>query len=452
MYFTVAALGAGEAAIYFLKSKKKVGTSKFGNNLGDMECKYGDKIGYTIAKDVVIKPKKMLEHILYVGASGEAKTAAGVINNLLKNKIPPCSKVIADLKGEIYDLTHEYRESLGEKCIIFEPLGEQARINPLDFCEEVADIKDIAMNMLMNTFKADYDKWCDMALPLLTAALMWAKTLPKDFAHIPRAVQLLTKNPVPKIVERLEGTKDELILEQVNMFKSCADSKPTEASILVTLLSKLNIFTDPKIARNLEKSDFTPMDLRRHLINIYVKYDLAKVDYLKPILALFMGQMLDKLMSKYKDNDNQNTVLFIFDEMQNNGKIPKLPSGITMYRYYKIGLVGLIQNFSQMYHIYGQYEAQTIISGFKTKCVLPALSDEIALKYLSSTFISGNTQIIINNGKTNSTVKKPLFDGDELRRLPDGKIAIIAGNKDVIIADQDRWYLNKECVKNRSVM
>ena len=448
LYFTAGAWAVGGGIMWFTKSKEKLGTSKIDKGIKNMQ----GKVGYTVAKGITIKPKKTLEHILFVGASGEAKTAAGVLNNMLRNNLPACSKIIVDLKGEIYDLTHKYRESLGEKCYIFEPLGTQACFNPLDFAEDFSDVRDIGMNMLMNTLKNDYDKWCDMALPLMTASLLWAKTLPKDYANIPRAVELLTKNNLADIVDELRTPNDELINQQLTTFLSCVDSDPTRASIMVTLLTKLNAFTDPKIVRTLSKSDFTPDDLRSRVVNIYVKYDLSKVNVLRPILALFNGTMMDKLMDNYDKNKRQNAVLFILDEMQNNGRIPKLPDAITMFRSYKIGVVGLVQNFAKIYELYGRYDGMTLISGFKTKCVLPGLSDIEALQYLCNPLISGNTQITITQGKNINKVKKATFDGDELRRLDDGKIAIIAGNNYVVKADQDRWYKNKECKKNGGIL
>ena len=97
---------------------KKLATGKFAKSLGELENKQG---GYfQISSKHRINNKYMLESIGVIGPSGSAKTASEILNNLLRNNLPKCSKVIFDPKNEIWNLTHRYRESLGEKCIRFE--------------------------------------------------------------------------------------------------------------------------------------------------------------------------------------------------------------------------------------------------------------------------------------------------------------------------------------------
>lgn len=458
LWFTLGAWVAGGGAMWFLREKNKIGTSTWGKNLGNMECQHNFKVGYILAKGIVLKPKKLLEHLLYIGPSGAKKTVSAVINNLLSLRLPPCSRIIADPKGEIYKTTHKFRESVGEKCFVFEALGKKSRINFLDYCNDFTDIRSVAQEMLMNTLKADYDKWDDMALPLLTAVLLHVKRYaPKVRQHIPEAVRLLTStSDIKNLLKILNDDKDTDIDTQLNSFIVCMESKPTRASILITLLSKLNVFTDPRIARNLSASDFTIEEIRTRPINIYVTYEVYMIDYLKPVLALFYGQFMKNLMRSYDEElfkaEKQVPVLFILDEMQNLGKIKALSTGVTMIRSYKIALIGLIQNFSEMYEVYGKYQAETIISGCKTVCILPGLKDVEALQYFSNPVISGNTEVKISDdkGKT-SKVKRPMFDGDELRRLEDDTIAIIADNKPVIKAKQDIWFENKEYVRRANL-
>jgi type IV secretion system protein VirD4 len=434
---TATGIGIALIGYYALKDdKQELGTSKLGKTLGIYEAKKG-KNGIMVSKKHCICTQKIWESILAIAPPGEGKTSSLIINNLLSKRIPKANKIIFDPKGEIYDTTHAYLESIGEECVIFEPLGGNAKYNPLDFCEEFTDYRDLAYTILSNAAKGHKDDtWTIMSLPLFTAALLYAGKLGKPYNTISFALDTLIKCDDNKLLSLFRQTNDEQIAEQFLLYLKSKESSDTSGSIQANLAMNTALFTDPKIKISTSDSTFDFKSLRdkSKKINIFVKYDIDKSTYLSSLLAVFFSQMVHQLIKDYKQGESKKIIIF-GDELQNLGKIPNLKEYIAYMRYSEIAMVACIQTVSAMYDLYGKYAGDSIIGCFKTIVMFPSNKDPAALDMFSR--LSGEQEITVQQDLRSQKTKKQLFTGDELRRLPSYHVLIICGNQKYCVDKAD---------------
>jgi type IV secretion system protein VirD4 len=426
---------------YFNRGKGKMATGKLGKDLGELEAK---KRGFQISKNHRMKFSNTYRGIVFIGAAGTGKTAA-IMANMLRNNLPRCSKIIFDPKGTIYNKTHRYRESLGEICMLYEPLGETGHYNLLAECSDFTQVRELASTIILNSTKGIKDEtWVTMSTPLLTAALLYAKHKGEPYNTIFYALETLIATSENDLVELFKETNDAEIMEQYLIYSTAAKSDGTVGSIKSTIASSLQLYSDPKIRVSTAVSDFHAESLRERQINIYIKYDIDRAKYLSPLLAPFFNQMIFKLIRTY--GENTLPVLILGDELQNIGKIPNLAEYCAYMREFKIGLVCCIQNTSKLYDTYGQYDAETILNSLQTKVIFGGLSDSRCLSYISQ--LTGQTEVLVQQEKVRQKVKKVLFDADEIRRIKSGKVLIVSQNQYCLLDDADYYFKDDDCLLN----
>lgn len=407
-----------DLAIMLRKNRYKLATSRLGTNK-DMGRLRGTN-GLILSKNLQLNFKKTLEGVCVIAPTGEGKTSCLALPNLLSNHLPKCSLIIGDPKGEQFNLTSEYQRSIGREPILFEPLGNHAKYNLREYCTDFTEVRNLATNLIINGGSGKSgNEWETMSTPLFISTLLHCKS-------ISHAVKFLINSSPTELIEILGNSKNEDVAEQFKIFMAAASSPKTIASILSTLLSSLQLFTDHSLITSTSSSSFAPTDLRERPIALYIKYDVSKSNYLSPFLSVFFSQLIEKIMYS-----KGLPVLFMLDEFQNLGRIPNFENVVATGRSEEVGFMVCIQNVSKLYDIYGKNNTTTILNNLKVKCVLPSLSDLEALNYLSS--LCGDkdvkTESTTGDKKTHSTTTKRLFTVDEIRRIEDNTILIIPHNK-----------------------
>jgi len=434
-----------DIGLKFIKSKNKLATSKLGNKK-DMGRITGSD-GFILSKHFQLNFKKTLEGVCVIAPTGEGKTTSISLPILLSNSLPKCSLVISDPKGEQYKISAEYQRSIGRTPVLFEPLGTEAKYNPLEHCKGFTEVRALATNLLQNGELAiqlasgrsgGSSEWINMAIPLFTSTLLNSKT-------ISEAVKFLINTPSDELIITLGNNKNEDVKEQFRIFMSSAGSPKTLSSIVSTLLTSLQLFTDHQLINSISNSTFAPTDLRSKPIALYIKYDEAKSNYLSPFLSVFYSQLIEKIM--YSEGI---PVLFLLDEFANIGRISNFEQIVATGRSRELGFLICIQNIVRLYDIYGKNNTVTILNNLKAKCVLPSLSDIEALNYLSS--LCGdkevNTETISDSKISHSKTVKKVFTADEIRRIPDDNILILAHNKLPFLDNQNIYYQQDRYTKN----
>ena len=426
-----------DLALIFRKNRQKLATSRLGSQK-DLGKLLGTD-GLIVSNNFQLSFKKTLEGIVVVAPTGEGKTTSIFLPNLLSNDLPKGSKIISDPKGELFTLTSEYQRSIGNQPILFEPLGNSAKYNLRENCEGLTEVRELASNLIINGGSGKSgNEWESMSIPLFTSALLYSK-------NISQALKLIINTPFPELVELLCNNKNEDVAEQFRIFMASAGSPKTMSSIMSTLLTSLQLFTDHKIINSTSNSDFKPINLRNKPITLYIKYDTSKSEYLAPFLSVFYTQLIDKIM-----HSKGLPVLFMLDEFQNVGKINNFEGTVSVCRNEKVGFLVCIQNISKLYDIYGENDATTILNNLKVKAILPSISDFKTLSYIST--LCGDkeveTESITGDKITKSTTVEKLFTSDEIRRLEDNTVLLVCHNKLPFLDNQNIYYTQPKYVNN----
>ena len=434
-----------DLALLFRKNRQKLATSRLGSKK-DLGKLLGND-GLIVSKNFQLSFKKTLEGICIIAPTGEGKTTSIFLPNLLSNDLPKGSKIVADPKGELFELTSEYQRSIGIEPILFEPLGNHAHYNLLEHCKSFTEVRELATNLLQNGElsiqlasgrSGGSSEWINMAIPLFTAMLLICKT-------IPGSVKRLISTPSLELPHMFEHCGNPDALEQFNIFMTSAGSPKTLSSIVSTLLSSLQLFTDHDLIKSTSKSDFSPTDLRERPICLYIKYDEAKSNYLAPFLSCFYSQLIDKIMYT-----KGLPILFMLDEFQNIGRINNFAQIVAVGRSRNLGFMICLQNLVKLYDIYGKNNATTILNNLKTKCILPSLSDYEALTYISNLCDDREVKTETHNGDkvTTGTTTKKLFTPGEIRRIEDDMVLIVAHNKLPFLDNQNIYYNQPKYANN----
>ena len=425
-----------DIALKLRTNKNKLATSRLGTNK-DMGRLRGTD-GLILSKNLQLNFKKTLEGVCVIAPTGEGKTSCLALPNLLSNHLPLCSLVISDPKGEQFKLTSEYQKSIGREPILFEPLGNHGKYNPLEYCTDFTEVRNLANNLIINGGSGKSGEYFESSgVPLFTSALLQSK-------NISQAVKFLINTTPIELIDTLGSSKNEDVKEQFRIFMKSAESPKTMGSILSTLLTSLQLFTDHNLIVSTSSSSFAPTDLRERPIALYIKYDVSKSNYLSPFLSVFFSQLIEKIMYS-----KGMPVFFILDEFQNLGRVPNFENVVATGRSEEVGFMVCIQNISKLYDIYGKNNTTTILNNLKVKCVLPSLSDLEALNYLSN--LCGDkdvkTESTTGEKKTHSTTTKRLFTADEIRRIEDNTILIIPHNKFPVHHEQN-YYMQPKYFNN----
>jgi len=434
-----------DLALLFKKNRQKLATSRLGSQK-DLGKLLGND-GLIISKNFQLSFKKTLEGVVVIAPTGEGKTTSIFLPNLLSNDLPKGSKIVADPKGELFELTSEYQRSIGIEPILFEPLGNNAHYNPLDHCKDLTEVRELASNLVQNGDLAiqlasgrggGTSDWINSAIPLLTAMLLICKT-------ISGATKILISTPQLELPNLFENCGNADAMEQFNIFMSSAGSPKTASSTISTLLTAMQLFTDHDLINSTSKSDFAPKDLREKPICLYIKYDVSKSNYLSPFLSIFFNQLIDKIMYA-----KGLPVLFMLDEFANIGRLNNFNQVVSVGRSEGLGFMICLQNLTQLTSVYGESNATTILNNLKTKCILPSISDYKALNYISN--LCGDkeveTESTNDKGKSHSKTTKRLFTADEIRRIDDDEILIIAHNKLPFMDEQNTYYNQSKYTNN----
>ena len=474
----------------------KGGTSGGGSKLKKSKTKYGDQgtarignlrelngltgtDGFTISKNVRLSAEKSYEHVMVLGPTGSGKSSSFFIPNLL-DLDGIHSAVVTDPKGEMYELTSPYLESLGYNIVKLEPLHPERNeffYNPLAIIDDATEIRNIAQLILTNGNKAveistgsssSGAEWINMSIPLLAASFAYVKEFGKT-KSIPEAIDIILNGNLKSMDEMFRKCPDAYKLFLI--FKSAGESEKTISSIKSVLTTNVQLFTDPKVAKFVtapmvynedgekipdEERLFNPLILRKKPTVWFVCVPEAKATMMMPLMSVFFTQLLEITM----EQKTGQPILYMLDEFANIGVIPSIATVTATARSRKIGISIGIQGVEQLKRNYGDENAEDIMNNLKTKMIYSGLTGTSA-QYVSD--LAGVTTIETKSYSTQNTpgqdVVTSIFTGpsvqksgtrrevitpDEVRRMDEDKVLIIAHNRNPVFDAKNSYFKQKK--------
>lgn len=420
------------------------GTAELGNvyDLKKLTGSNGLIVGYNHKKKIKISEKVACEHLAVIGPTGCGKTAGYFIPNLLD--LPDGVSVVAtDPKGEIAKVTGDTLEKRGwDVCIV--SLEEDSisdkyyAYNPLAVTRNETELSELSEIILLNGYNSMGQggdiQWVNFSQPLWEAALIAEKRRSEIGGDVPtitnagKVITNYTEDERRELFSLLGGSA----LERYAAYSQSIESPETAASIRAVLTSSIKLFSRPDVNRLTgTKNVFKPLSLRKRPTALFIQFPERKATLLKPLSATLYWQILEHLSVSA-----ERPVFFMLDEFPNLGQIPGFSQVAATMRSRRISITIGLQGVEQLSREYSIEEQYDILNNMKTKILFPGSTGQSG-NHISE--MSGETTM-----KTRGIEKeKSLIASDELRRLPDGYVLILAHNLNPIVLRNIPYYKDK---------
>lgn len=377
-------------------------------------------------------------HNLIIGSTGSGKTQMTVqpmVKCLAKSNQ---SMIITDPKGEIYENNANELRERGYKIVLLnfrEPQRGNCW-NPLalpyslyksgnsDKANELLD--DLAMNIL-------YDEKSQNADPF------WEKTSADYFAGLALAlfddakeeeINLNTINLMTTVGEekfrnstymkQYFSYKDQASPAYVNVSSTLLAPSDTKGSILSVFKQKIKLFSSREnLSEMLSHSDFDMKDIGREKTAVFIVVQDEKKTY-HSLVTIFIKQVYETLIDVAQESGGKLPFRtnFILDEFANMPPLKDVTTMVTAARSRAIRFSFIIQNFAQLYQVYGKENGETI----KGNCgnIVYLISSELAaLEELSK--MCGEEK----SKEKDKTASTPLVTVSDLQRLPQWSMVVL---------------------------
>ncbi|EPM53382.1 TaxB conjugal transfer protein [Pseudomonas syringae pv. actinidiae ICMP 19071] len=416
--------------------------------------------------------------------SRSGKGAAVVIANLM---LWLGSAIILDLKQECYNITSRYRQKvLGNKIFLFNPFDEKSHgMNPLVYVDlshskglsDLLGIAEIFYNTDSTTGAEKHFNTAAQSLFVAYVSALWyfltyqpgqLRTFNiKPLFSIGTALDVYYQVTVDDIIEALAEalvdapsptTCPESIVhvvqgahDKLKSFSLLGDD--VKGSVTGTFEKELRLFTLPNVRKATDKNDFDFRQLRREKMTVYLGVLPEDVKIAPVILNLFFNCALKVNLSENPDFDPslKLNALFLMDEFPSIGRISYVKDAAGYIAGYKLQLLTIFQDLSQLNDIYGLNGTKTLIANHSCKINFSLSEQEHAEKISNelgftspkwkstSKTIGGKTQ----RGESEKDEKRPLMLAQELKLLPvDDEVILLKGEHPIYC--KKAYYFNDD--------
>ncbi|MDZ7914344.1 MAG: type IV secretory system conjugative DNA transfer family protein [Rhodococcus sp. (in: high G+C Gram-positive bacteria)] len=409
-------------------------------------------------------------HVLAYWPSRSGKGVGLVLPTLLSY---PHSVATNDIKGENYELSSGFRHSAGSLVVRFDPTAldqksmdghthhcAAAQWNVLDEIRrdtefDVMDTQNIAAAIADPDGEGMDDHWVSTSYALLVGVVLHVLYFERDKSLTGVATYLAdpTFTDPEQMYNRMldaehdpTGTmgwidtngKPPRTHPQVALAaRSMLNKEEKERnSVLSSAKTKLSLYTEPIVARNIARSDFRIADLMNHErpVSLYLVVPPSDKERLRPLIRLFFSFLLRRLTSSMAFEDGASTkeykhrLLLLIDELASLKKLEQLQDGLSYIAGYGITAYLFVQDEIQLTEHYG--DKQTITAGCQIRVAAAPNTLETAKALSEMTGVSTRKrQNVSYSGSRISSmlgqmsvsedlVERPLMTEDEIMRLP----------------------------------
>ncbi len=377
-------------------------------------------------------------HNLILGSTGAGKTQTMVqpMVRILAKKGE--SMIITDPKGEIYENNAEMLREKGYNIVLlnFRDPQKGSAWNPLglpyqlyksgnkDKANELLD--DLAMNILYDEKAQSQDPfWEKTSADYFTGLALALFEDAKEEEINLNTINLMTTVGEEKIgnttyIKEYFGYKDKSSPAYINVSSTIMAPSDTKSSILSVFKQKIKLFSSREnLSEMLSHSDFDLKDIGRKKTAVFLVIQDEKKTY-HSLVTIFIKQCYETLIDVAQESGGKLPFKtnFILDEFANMPPLKDVTTMVTAARSRNIRFTFIIQNFAQLYQVYGKENGETI----KGNCgnIIYLISSELAsLEEISK--LCGE----VKSKEKDKTASTPLVTVSDLQRLPENTIIVL---------------------------
>lgn len=377
-------------------------------------------------------------HNLVIGSTGSGKTEMLVqpMVKILAKKGE--SMIITDPKGEIYENNANELRERGYNIVLLNFRDPQKGNcwNPLtlpyslyksgdsDKANELLD--DLAKNILYDESSKNNDPFWENTSADYFAGLALAlfDDTTEDKINL-NSINLMTTVGEEKIggttyMKEYFSDKDQSSSAYVNVASTLLAPSDTKGSILSVFKQKIKLFSSREnLSEMLSHSDFDMEEIGRKKTAVFIVIQDEKKTY-HSLVTIFLKQCYETLIRVAQETGGKlpYRTNFILDEFANMPPLKDVTTMVTAARSRSIRFTFIIQNFAQLYQVYGKENGETI----KGNCgnIIYLISSELAaLEEISK--MCGEVQ----SKKDDKTASTPLVTVSDLQRMKFGSMILL---------------------------
>lgn len=347
---------------------------------------------------------------LGAGTRAGKGAAIGIPNMLVKKH----SIIALDPKQELWKITSKVRELLlGNRVYLLDPFNSKThQCNPLFYVDLKAEsgAKDLLklVEILFPSFgltgaEAHFNNlagqyWTGLA-KLLHFCINFAPDWLEEFSVKPifsigTVVDLYSNidreqvlNNRESFEELAKGDETALFhlrdaLTKIREYHETEDEQ--RSSVDGSFRKKMSLFYLPTVRKCTDGNDFDLRQMRREDITVYVGVNAEDMILAYDFLNLFFNLVVEVTLRENPDFDStlKHDCLLFLDEFPSIGYMPIIKKGSGYIAGYKLKLLTIYQNISQLNEIYGTEGAKTLMSAHPCR-VIYAVSEEDDAKKIS---------------------------------------------------------------------
>lgn len=315
---------------------------------------------------------------LIIGISGSGKTRSYVKPNILQANE---SMIVVDTKGSLYEETKDVLEEAGYEIWLLDLTDMENSLtgyNPLSFIRYDAindeyneqDIASVAM--VLCPIESDREPFWDYAARLQLEALIAyvLEALPEEeqnLESVARLQSMMHLDCFEQLFLELGMTrKNSIAVKKWQLFANTKSADKTNACIRLMLGEKLHPFVSGgarSFINRREQVDFEQMGQWKTVLFINVSDMDRAQDKLVSLIYIQALQILVRYADKNcRDHRLEVPVRLMLDDFASNVVIPDFDKIISVIRSREIYVSVIIQSLSQLYSMYGQDRAKTIVN------------------------------------------------------------------------------------------
>jgi len=394
-------------------------------------------------------------HHLIIGPTRSGKGAGYVIPNALMHE---GSMIVSDLKGEIFKATAGYRKKNGSQVFLFAPGSETTnRYNPLDFVRpergnRTTDIQNIASILVPENLGSENSVWQGLAQQVVAGIISYVlespyyhgrRNLGEVISFVNSGVDLQAQI---KFIKEKEPNLSKYTVESFNAF--LALSERAAASALLDIQNALRPFRNERIVAATEVTDMDIAAMKRRPISIYLAPNITDITILRPLLTLFVQQVMNILTLEH--DPNSLPVYFLLDEFRQLKKMDEIMTKLPYVAGYNIKLAIIIQDLKNLDEIYGETSRHSLLGNCGYQLVLGA-NDQATAEYASRAlgkrtirYKSESRTIEIlglpRRTKVEQIRERDLMMPQEVRQMPENKMILLVEGQRPIYGDKLRFF------------
>ncbi|MBP6977633.1 MAG: type IV secretory system conjugative DNA transfer family protein [Lentimicrobiaceae bacterium] len=418
--------------IFEISKKKKEYNSTFAPP-GILLSSYN--YGFCLTGKRKLTKKDCYQNALIVGGTGTGKTSVVLIPSLFTMRD---SLVIHDPSGELFIKSAGYLKQKGFKIKVLNFANPQnsSGYNPLIRAQNSSDIHKVASLLVENGLggKTKDPFWNTQAAALLAMLITIIKKQAVEFQNLYNVRQLLNSlGGNPESIDALFSEyADDVLFTEYKSFIAYDDK--VVSGVIATCKAALQIFSDDYVAKVTSKDNLDFLEFRKKPTALYIQNSVADQKYYSVLTSLFFEQFFAFLLGRFPEKQEKDIFLLIDEASSLN--LPTLPLAVANVRKHRSGIMLLVQDFNQLIHHYGKYDADGIRSNCFAKMYFTGASLETT-KELEQTL--GRYQYEDDKKRT---VIRPLMTNDEIRTMNVKRALLVCGHHPPILARLKPYYKN----------